>query len=345
MNYFQRCICTTFSAQNGLASLLRVYAVFFAAVMLAAGSTPTAVQAQASYPNKPIRLIVGFAAGGPNDIVARIAAAKLTEILGQQVLVENRAGASGNIATDAVARAPKDGYTLLSATITNAVNETLFKNLPFKFERDLVAVAPLAETGNVLVVHPSLDVKTVPDLIALAKSRPGEVLYATAGKGTATHLAGELFNMMAGVKLVPVHYKGGGATTRDLLSGEVKVMFSTIPPVLGFIQVGKLRGVATTGLKRDPSLPDLPTVAESGLPGFEMSLWFGLAAPAGTPHEVVDRLAAAARQAVDSPDVKATLAKQGLSPMIATPDEFGTFIHKEIDKWGKVVKVVGTIDE
>lgn len=342
MKYFRR-YAAAISAQKGWMSRIRT--AFFAVLMVVIGLAPAAVQAQDSYPNKPIRVIVGFAAGGPNDIVARIAAAKLTEILGQQVLVENRPGASGNIATEVVARAPKDGYTLLSATITHAVNETLFKNFAVKFERDLVAIAPLAETANVLVVHPSLNVKSVSDLITLAKSRTGEVLYATAGKGTATHLAGELFNMMAGVKLIPVHYKGGGATTRDLLSGEVKVMFSTIPPVIGFIKAGTLRGVATTGLKRDSSLPELPTVAESGLPEFQMSLWFGLAAPAGTPHEVIDRLAAAVRQVTNSPDVKATLAKQGLSPMAATPEEFRSFIHKEIDKWGKVVQVIGTIDE
>jgi tripartite-type tricarboxylate transporter receptor subunit TctC len=345
MNFFQRYVCTVVSAQNGLASVLRVYSAFIVTLTLAAALTPIAVQAQGSYPTKPIRLIVGYAAGGPSDIIARVTAAKLGDILGQPVYVENRAGASGNIATTAVARASNDGYTLLLATLPNAVNETMFKNLPFKFAQDFAPVAPLAETANVLVVHPSMNVKTVPDLITLAKSRPGEIFYATAGKGTATHFAGELFNMMAGVKLVPVHYKGGGETIKDLLSGEVNVMFSTIPPVLGFIEAGKLRGVATTGLKRDSSMPDLPTVAESGLPGYEMSIWFGLVAPAGISREIVDRLSAATRQALNSDDVKAALAKQGYTPLTGTPEEFGVFIRKEIDKWAKVVQVVGTIGD
>jgi len=327
------------------ASARRAFVGTMISVLCATAAAPDAALAQAPYPNRPIRLVVGFAAGGPTDIIARVVGAKLGEILGQQVYVENRAGASGNIATETVARAGNDGYTLLMSTLGNAVNESLFKNLRYRFGEDLAPVAPIAETANVLVVHPSLDVKTVPDLIALAKSRPGEVFYATAGKGTATHLAGELFNMMAGIKLTPVHYKGGGETLKDLVSGQVKVMFSTIPPVLGFIKVGSLRGIATTGAKRDNALPDLPTIAESGLAGFQVRLWFGLLAPAGTARDIIDRLSVASKQALDAPDVKAALAAQGYTALAGTPDEFGAFFKSEIAKWGKVMQVVGSIGD
>ncbi len=216
-------------------------------------------------------------------------------MLGQQVYVENRGGAGGNLAVEAVARAEPDGYTLNMALLSSAVNESLTKNFKYRFEDHFEPVASLAETGLVLLVHPSLEVKSVADLIAMAKAKPGDVLYASAGKGTATHLAAELFNTTAGTKMTAVHYKGGGETIKDLLSGQVKVMFSTIPPVLGFVRDGRLRGIATTAPKRDPALPDLPTIAESGLPGYDVRLWFGLAAPKGTPRAVIDRLAAAVK--------------------------------------------------
>jgi tripartite-type tricarboxylate transporter receptor subunit TctC len=322
--------------------------VCIAAMAAAAGVAAVAPQearAQAPYPNKPIRIVVGFAAGGPTDIIARVVGAKLGDILGQQVYVENRAGASGNIATETVARAGTDGYTLLMASLANAVNESLYKNLRYKLGDDLVPVAPIAETANVLLVHPSLDVKSVADLVALAKARPGEVLYATAGKGTATHLAAELFNMTAGLKMIPVHYKGGGETIKDLVSGQVKVMFSTIPPVLGFVRNGTLRGLATTGPKRDQTLPDLPTVAEAGLAGYDVRLWFGLVAPADTARDVVDRLSAATNKALNSPELKAALAAQGYDPLIGTPGEFGAYYRGEVDKWGKVIAAVGTIGD
>ena len=296
-----------------------------------------------TYPNKPIRLMVGFAAGGPTDIIARVAGAKLSEILGQQIYIENRAGASGNLATEAVARSEADGYTIMLTPLSSAVNESLFPGFKIKFAELLAPIALIAETAVVLVVHPSLDVKSVADLIALAKAKPGEVLYATAGKGTATHLAAELFSVSAGVKMTPVHYKGGGETLKDLLSGQVKVMFSTIPPVLGFVKEGQLRGIATTGPKRDKVLPDLPTVAESGLAGYDMRLWFGLAAPAGTPRPVIDRLAAALKQALATPDVQSAFAKQGYEPLQGTPEEFGAFYGSEAAKWKKIIDVVGSI--
>src|SRR5262245_58771706 len=302
-------------------------------------------RAQAPYPSKPIRIVVGFAPGGPTDIIAHVVGAKLSDLLGQQVYVENRPGASSNIATETVARAGADGYPLLMASIANAVNESLHKNLRYRFGDDLAPVAPIAETVNVLVVHPSLEVKSVADLIALARAKPGDVLYATAGKGTATHLAAELFNTTAGLKMVPVHYKGGGETIKDLVSGQVKVMFSTIPPVLGFVREGTLRGLATTGPKRDRALPDLPTIAEAGLAGYDVRLWFGLVAPTGTPRDAIDRLSTATRALLATPELKATLAAQGYDPLIGTAEEFGAYYRSEADKWAKVIAAVGTIGD
>jgi tripartite-type tricarboxylate transporter receptor subunit TctC len=309
------------------------------------GLVSQAAQAQGIYPTKPIRIVVGFAAGGPADIIARVVGAKLGEILGQQVYIENRTGAGGTIATETVARADGDGYTLLATPLANAVNETLFKSLKYKVGEHLVAVAPIAETANVLVVHPSLEAKSVADLIASAKAKPGEILYASAGRGTATHLTSELFNMMAGVKLTPVHYRGGGETLKDLVSGQVKVMFSSIAPVLEFVKNGTLRGLATTGPKREAALPDLPTIGESGLPGFDVRLWVGLLAPAGTPRDVVDRIASATARALDLPDLKAALAAQGFQPLVGTPDQFDSFYRSEVGKWGKVVQTVGITNE
>ena len=302
-----------------------------------AGTAP----AQAPYPTKPIRIVVGFAAGGPADIVARVVGAKVGDILGQQVVIENRTGAGGAIATEAVARAQGDGYTLLLSPLANAVNETLIKDFRYKVGEQLLAVAPLAETANVLVVHPSLGVKSVSDLIALAKTKPDEMFYASAGRGTATHLTSELFNMMAGVKIVPVHYKGGGDTVRDLLSGQVKIMFSSIAPVLAFVKDGKLLGLATTGPNRDAALPELPTIAEAGLAGFDMRLWLGLLAPAGTPGPVIDRLSSAIAQSLNIPETKAALEAQGFSALIGTPDQFDAFYRSEVAKWRKVIEATG----
>jgi tripartite-type tricarboxylate transporter receptor subunit TctC len=297
----------------------------------------TLASAQTAYPSRPIHLIVGFAAGGPTDVLARIIGGRMSEILGQQVVVENRTGASGNIATQFVVRAPSDGYTILMGANSNAVNESLFKNLGFRFAEDLVPVAPLAEAPTILVVHPSLEVKSVKDLIALAKARPGEVMYATAGKGTTTHLAGELFNLMAGTRLAAVPYKGSGETTKDLLSGQIKVMFSPVPPVLSFIEDGKLRGIASTGPRRSKVVPSLPTMAEEGLKDFDMRMWFGLMAPAGTPDDIVAALSRAAGTALESETVRAALAKQGYDPLPGSREQFRQFIRDEIVKWGKVV--------
>jgi len=302
---------------------------------------PFAALAQADYPNRPIRILVGFAAGGPSDIIARIVGAKTAEIMGQQVIVENKTGAGGLIASEAAANAAPDGYTLLNTALSVAVNETLAKNNRVHFGKELIAVAPQAETANILVVHPSLGVKSVAEFIALAKSKPGEIFYATAGRGTGTHLSAELFNMMAGTKLVPVHYRGGGATVKDLVSGEVKVMFSSIAPVQGMVNQGQLIGLATTGPKRDPAFPNLPTISEAGLPGYDVRLWIGLTAPAGTPREVIKRIEAANNKALNSPDVQAALAAQGFAPFIGSAEQFDAFYRAERDKWAAVIKSAG----
>ncbi len=314
-----------------------------AAVVLAgfAVSAATATQAQTAYPNRPVKLVVGFAAGGPTDILARVVGAGLGKVAGEQFYVENRTGAGGNIATEAAARAEPDGYTVQVTLMSSAVNESLFKNFKIKFSDHFEPIGGIAHAGLVLLVHPTLDVNNVSDLIKLEKAKPGQLLYASAGAGTATHLAAELFNFMTGTKLMPVHYKGGGETIKDLLSGEMKIMFSTIPPVLGFVKDGRLRGIATTGTTRDKVLPELPTIAESGVPGFDMPLWFGLAAPKGTPRPVIEKLNATLKTALALPEVQETLAKQGFTALDLGPEEFGKFYAAEADKWAKVVNAIG----
>ena len=301
--------------------------------------------AQGAYPTKPIRIVVGFAAGGPSDILARVAGAAMSKTLGEQVYVENRTGASGNLATELVARAEPDGYTLLLSTFTHPVNETLFKNFKYKAVDSFEPIAAMVETGLVLLVHPSLDVKNVQELVALAKAKPDEILYATAGKGTATHLAAELFNTAAGIKMTPVHYRGGGDTIRDLLSGQVKVMFSTIPPVLGFVKEGRLRGIATTGLDEDRVLPELPTLAAAGVPGYQVLLWSGLSAPKGTPRPIIDKLADAARQALGDPETQKALEAQGYAAKFLGPDDFRKFYANEVAKWSKVAEAIGALGD
>jgi tripartite-type tricarboxylate transporter receptor subunit TctC len=324
------------SLSSGIASAGAAVAV--AAIAIAAAMPSFA---QSDYPNRPIRILVGFSAGGPSDIIARIVGAKTAEILGQQVVVENKTGAGGMIASEATANASPDGYTLLNTAISVAVNETLSKTIKVEFGKQLVAVAPQAETANILVVHPSLGVKNMADFMAYVKARPGQVLYATAGRGTGTHLSAELFDMMAGTQMTPVHYRGGGATIKDLVSGQIKIMFSSIAPVQGLVKEGQLIGLATTGPKRDAAFPDLPTIAESGLPGYDVRLWIGLTAPAGTPREIIKRIEAANNQALKSPDVQKALAAQGFAPFIGTAEDFDAFYRSERDKWAKVIKASG----
>jgi len=311
-------------------------AIAFGASVFASSAAP----AQSDFPNRPIHFVVGFAPGGPSDIISRVIGAKMGDELGQQVVVENRTGAGGTVSTDYVARSEPDGYTMLNTTTANASNESLSKTLQARFGKDLVAVATLVDTANILVVHPSLGVKNLAELIALAKKQ-NDLFYASAGMGSATHLTSELFNTMAGVKIMPVHYRGGGDALKDLLSGRVKIMFSSIAPVISFVQEGKLIGIATSGAKRDPAFPNLPTIAEAGLPGFETRLWIGITVRAGTPKPIIDKLAAAATKAAQDSTVKETLVKQGFQPLIMNPEQFDAYYRAERDKWGKVIKDTG----
>ena len=271
---------------------------------------------RARIPNKPIRIVVGFAAGGPSDLISRTIGAKMAEIMGAQIVIENKTGAGGSLAVQEVARAAPDGYTLLNTPLGTLVNEFLSKTIRYEYGKDIVAVCPHAETANILVVHPSLGVKSVAELVKLAKEKPGTIQYATAGRGSATHLNSEYFDTVAGIKTVPVHYRGGAETVKDLLSGEVKLMFSSIAPVQQFVRDGRLLGLATTGPKRAAVFPDLPTIAESGYPGFDVRLWIGMTAPAGTPKDIIHKLADANKKALESPEIQKALAAQGFAPMI-----------------------------
>jgi tripartite-type tricarboxylate transporter receptor subunit TctC len=319
-------------------AVLALLAAVVGAVVLSAAS---AALAQGAYPTRPIRLIVGFAPGGPTDILARVIGKGMGDVLGEQFVIENRTGAGGNLGTEAVARSAPDGHTLLLTLLTGAVNESLFKNFKIRFTEHFESIGGIAQTGLVLVVHPSLDVKSVSDLIKLGKAKPGELLYATAGAGTSTHLAAELFNTTAGIKMMPVHYRGGGETVKDLLSGQMKIMFSTIPPVLSFVRDGRLRGIATTGSQRDFVLPELPTISESGLRNFDVPLWFGLIAPKGTPQPVIQKLAQALDRTMGAPETKKVFDLQGFTPMPMGPDAFAKFYVAEAQRWGKVVTALG----
>lgn len=294
-----------------------------------------------AYPTRPIHVIVGFAPGGPSDIISRVVSAKMSEIMGVQFVVENRTGAGGTLAIQDVMRSAPDGYMLLNTPLANVANQFMSKDIKFEYGKDLIAVCPQAETANILVVSPTLGVKSVADLVKLAKEKPGYLQYATAGRGSATHLTSELFNMAAGIQTVPVHYRGGGDTIKDLLSGEVKMMFSSIAPVQDYVKEGKLIGLATTGPQRDPAFPQLPTIAESGYPGFDVRLWIGMTAPAGTPKAIIDKLADANDKALKSPEIQKALAAQGFRPMFGSAADFDAFYRSELVKWGKVIKESG----
>jgi len=315
-------------------------------VVMVAGLTLTSAVVPAAmaqtYPTKAIRMVVPFPAGGTTDILARIAGQKLTEALKQQVIIDNRPGAGGNIGTELVAKSPPDGYTLLTdpgSTLT--INPSLFAKLPYDPVKDFAPVTILAAVPNILVVHPSLPVKNVKELIALAKAKPGLLNYASTGAGQSTHLSMELFKTMAGIDLVHIPYKGSAPALTDLLGGQVTLMFDNMPSSLPHVQGGKLRALAVSTLKRSPAMPQLPTVAESGLPGFEVSVWFAVLAPAGTPRDIVQRLNAVLVKALQSPDVKERLAGQGAEPVGNTPEAFAATMQRDLVKWAKVVKDSG----
>ncbi|HKE38922.1 MAG TPA: tripartite tricarboxylate transporter substrate binding protein [Casimicrobiaceae bacterium] len=294
------------------------------------------------YPNHAIRLVVPFPAGGTTDILARAVAQKLTEAVGQSVVVDNRPGAGGNIGADVVAKSAPDGYTLLMGTVgTHAINPSLYAKMPYDHVKDFVPVVLVAGVPNVLVVNPSLPVNSVADLIKLAKSKPGSINFASSGNGTSIHLSGELFKTMAGVDMTHVPYKGSAPALTDLIGGQVQVMFDNLPSSLPYIKAGKLRAIAVTSLKRAPALPDVPTISESGLPGFEASSWFGVLAPAGTPPAVVTRLNSEVNKWLQTPEAKEQLLAQGAQAAGDTPEQFAAFIRSETEKWAKVVKASG----
>ena len=314
-----------------------VYGWLFVLSGALAGIAP----AQAQYPNKPVRLILPFPPGGGTDTLGRVVGAKLAESLGQQVVIENRPGAGANIGAEVVAKSPPDGYTLLMGNIAHAINVTLYSKLGYDLLKDLAPVSLLASTPNIVVVHPSVPAKSVKELMAVAKARPGQLDFASSGSGSSAHLAGELFSNMAGIKMTHVPYKGGGPAVIALLGGQVSVGFATTPSVIQHVKSGKLRGLAVTGAQRSPSAPELPTVSESGLPGFEVVGWYGLLAPSGTSREIVSRLHAESVKLLKLPDVKERLDASGFEPIGTTPDQFGAYMRSEVEKWAKVVKVAG----
>jgi tripartite-type tricarboxylate transporter receptor subunit TctC len=298
--------------------------------------------AQGTYPERPITLVVPFPAGGSTDLVARVVAERMGKELGQSIIVENRGGAGGNIGSAAVAKADPDGYTILMGTVaTHALNPALYRKMPYDAVADFAPVALLVVVPNVLVVNPDFPAKNVQELIALLKEKPGEYSYASSGNGTPLHLSGELFKSMAGVDMVHIPYKGAGPALIDVMGGHVPIMFDNLPSSTEHIRAGKMRGLAVTTAERAPSMPDLPTIAESGLPGYETYTWNALFAPAGTPKDVIDRLNAAANAAVADPDVQAKLKDVGAVPKGSTPEELASHVQAELAKWAPVVKASG----
>jgi tripartite-type tricarboxylate transporter receptor subunit TctC len=290
------------------------------------------------YPARSVRVVVPYAPGGSTDILTRIVSAKLTSRFGQVVVVDNRAGGNGIIGTDMVARAPADGYTLLMMTNGQTINVGLYANLPVDLERDLIPLVNVAAMPNLIVVHPSLPVKTLRSLIDLAKARPGSINYSHAGIGSAQHLAGEFFKLVAKVDIVGVPYKGGGPAVADAIAGAVGMVVAGVPAVSQYIAAGRLRALAATSLKRSALLPDLPTVSESGYPGFDAIFWIALMAPRGVPAAIVQRLNADSNAVLRDPEIEKQFSVQGASPVGGTPAELGAYVRKDIETWSRVIK-------
>ena len=310
-----------------------------AAAALALCAIPAVAQ---DYPTRPITLVVPYAAGGGNDVMARIVADKMGAALGQPIVVENRGGAGGSIATRQVAHAVPDGYTLgLGGTGTLAIDPTLYPNVGYDPRKDFAPVGLIATSALVVLVNPQIPAKSIPELIALAKSEPGKLTYASAGVGSGIHLGAELFAYMAGIKLTHVPYKGSAPALTDLIGGHVAIYFSSLPPAIGLVQDGKVRALAVTGPERSKVFPDLPTVAEAALPGYSAVLHYGIVAPAGVPKPIVEKLAAALRLAIASPDVQQRIAADGAEVLGMTPDEYATDIDREETKWSEIVRRSG----
>jgi tripartite-type tricarboxylate transporter receptor subunit TctC len=301
----------------------------------------SAASAFAQYPSKPIRLVSPFPPGGSVDVVGRLVAAKLSESLGQQMVVENRSGASGVIGTEVVMNSPPDGYTLLINTIPFVSNQFLMPRAPYDPLRDFVAISLVASAPSFVTVHPSLPVRSIQELIAYAKAKPGELNYSAAGVGTNPHIAGELFNLLAGVNIIAVQFKGGGPADTALIAGDVGVTFGNVSQQIGHVKSGRMRALAVTSAKRNSAMPDLPTVAEAGVPGYEFDTWFVIAAPKGTPRPVVDTLNSHIRKALTTPEQVKFYEERGLTVIASTPEAAAAYLENEQKKWGRVIKERG----
>jgi tripartite-type tricarboxylate transporter receptor subunit TctC len=312
--------------------------LLLAMAALAALSAPAAAQ---SWPNKPVKIVVPFGPDGPADVYARILGQELSEVLKQQFIIDNKPGAGAVIGTDIVAKSPADGYTLLMMSNTHTTNETLLSNKPYALMRDLVAVAPVNSSDLVMVVHPSVPAKTLQEFIALAKAEPGKLAYSSSGPGTPYHMAGELFKAMSGTDILHVPHKGSAEARNDVMGGHVQMMFDAVTAMKGSIDAGQVRALATTGEKRSTVLPDVPTVSEAGVPGYEATIWLGIMAPAGTPKEIVDRLNTEIARIIAKPAIRDAWAKQGAVPMTMTPAAFDAYLRRDIEKWAKVIEKSG----
>jgi tripartite-type tricarboxylate transporter receptor subunit TctC len=316
--------------------VLRLFLSLFLIVGL-----PAAAVAEGDYPVRPVRIVVGFGAGSAADLTARVLAQRLSRTMGQQFIVENKPGGGSTVAADQVARGPKDGYTLFMGTVANVINAVMQPNLAFDFSKDLAPIVYATSSPNILVVHPSTGVTNVRELIALLKAKPEQVFYGSSGVGTSPHLSGELFNMMAGTKMVHVPYSGSAQAVTDLLAGRTQVMFSPASTVLQYVEAGQLRALASSERTRATAAPALPTVAEAGLPGFDTSVWFGVVGPAGMPREIVEKLSLGINEALGHAEVTTSLHAAGLDIKGGTPEAFGDFIASEAKKWNDVVASAG----
>jgi tripartite-type tricarboxylate transporter receptor subunit TctC len=318
---------------------MRVLSLCFGLALMVAWPTPGV--AQDRYPSRPVRIVVGFGPGAAADLTARVIGQRLSQTMGQQFFVENKPGGGSTVAAEQVARGPKDGYTLFIGTVANVINAVMDPHLGFDFARDFAPIVYTTSSPNILVVHPSTGVNDVKGLIALAKAKPGQVFFGSSGVGTSPHLSGELFNMMAGIKMVHVPYSGSAQAVTDLIAGRTQLMFSPASTVLPYVQSGQLKALASSETQRASAAPDLPTVAEAGLPGFDTSVWFGFVAPTGTPREIIDQLARAIDDALKSDDVVRQLHTAGLDIKGGTPEQFGGYIASETKKWNSVVTAAG----
>jgi tripartite-type tricarboxylate transporter receptor subunit TctC len=297
--------------------------------------------AEGDYPSRPVRIVVGFGPGSAADLTARVVAQRLSRTMGQQFIVENKPGGGSTVAAEQVVRGPKDGYTLFVGTVANVINEVMQLNLAFDFSRDLAPIVYATSSPNILVVHPSAGVNNVKELIAVLKAKPEQVFYGSSGVGTSPHLSGELFNMMAGTKMVHVPYSGSAQAVTDLLAGRTQVMFSPASTVLQYVESGQLKALASSEATRASAAPDLPTVAEAGLPGFDTSVWFGFMGPTGLSQEVIEKLSRAIDEALGNDEVTKPLRAAGLDIKGGTPEAFGAFIASETTKWNGVVTAAG----